>query len=121
LILPACGISAAQLWKVFSEHDALVMPSTRLEAFGLVAVEAQACGLPVLHTRVPGLAEVLGDSGLAVDFATDPGAATAVVTGLRDDPGALADLRSSGQRNAACFPLSRTASELRALSAEVAI
>lgn len=114
-------LTRPRLWQAFSEHDALVMPSTRLEAFGLVAVEAQACGLPVLHTPVPGLAEVLGDSALAVDFATDPGAATAVVTGLRDDPGALADLRSSGRRNAARFPLSRTASELRALSSELAI
>lgn len=37
-----------QLWKAFADHDVLVMPSTTFEAMGLVALEAPACGLPVL-------------------------------------------------------------------------
>jgi len=113
-------LSRPQLWQAFGAHDALVVPSTRLEAFGLVAIEAQACGLPVLYRKVRGLAEVLGDSALAVDFAADPRAAAAVVTGLRDDRSALADLRRAGHRNAARFPLSRTARELHALSTQLA-
>jgi glycosyltransferase involved in cell wall biosynthesis len=32
------------LWRAFADHDLLLVPSTTLEAFGLVAVEAQACG-----------------------------------------------------------------------------
>ncbi|GAA2325159.1 hypothetical protein Scani_67780 [Streptomyces caniferus] len=35
-----------QLWKAFTEHDVLVMPSTIREAMGRVALAAQACGLP---------------------------------------------------------------------------
>jgi glycosyltransferase involved in cell wall biosynthesis len=57
-----------QLWKAFTEHDIFVMPSTTLEAMGLVALEAQACGLPVLYQPVPGLNEALAASGVVTDF-----------------------------------------------------
>jgi len=101
------------LWQAFARHDLLVVPSTTLEAFGLVAVEAQACGLPVAYQPVPGLTEVLGDSAARVEKLAD------TVQHLAKDPSALADLRAAGLRNAARFPLSRTASELDALTAEV--
>lgn len=111
-------LARPRLWHAFAEHDVLLVPSTRLEAFGLVAVEAQACGLPVLYTPVPGLVEVLGESALAVDLAGDSRATAALLAALRTDPGSLADLRAAGYRNAARFPLSRTARELNALSAQ---
>lgn len=47
-------LSRPQLWRAFAEHDALVMPSTTLEAMGLVALEAQACGLPCKGTAGAG-------------------------------------------------------------------
>lgn len=56
------------LWREFAHHDVLAVRFTTLEAFGLVAVEAQAAGLPVLHKDVPGLAETLNDTALPVDF-----------------------------------------------------
>jgi glycosyltransferase involved in cell wall biosynthesis len=51
------------------EHDLAVMPSLCEESFGMVAVEAQACGLPVVASRVGALAEVVNDdrSGLLVE------------------------------------------------------
>lgn len=108
-------LTRPRLWRAFSRHDLLVVPSTRFEAFGLVAVEAQACGLPVLYQPVPGLAEVLGDSAVAVDL-SDPRNLVDTVAWLRRDRSALADLRAAGRRNAARFPLSRTARELEHLS-----
>jgi glycosyltransferase involved in cell wall biosynthesis len=110
-------LSRPDLWRCFAGHDVLVVPSNRLEAFGLVAVEAQACGLPVLYQPVPGLAEVVGDSGIPVPATT----LADVLIELVKDPSALDDVRAAGLRNAARFPLSRTGRELAALSATVAV
>ncbi len=47
-------VSATELARWFRSADVVVMPSYS-ESFGLVALEAQACGTPVLATRVGGL------------------------------------------------------------------
>ncbi|WP_433891360.1 glycosyltransferase family 4 protein [Streptomyces sp. CA-111067] len=103
-----------QLWKTFRDHDVLVMPSTTLEAMGLVALEAQACGLPVLYQPVPGLNESVGTSGLATDF-TSPATLARDLERLRTVPGLLDALREAGRANAARYPLSATAAALTAL------
>jgi glycosyltransferase involved in cell wall biosynthesis len=108
-----------RLWAAFADHDLLVVPSTTLEAFCLVAVEAQACGLPVLYQPVPGLTEVLADSAATTDF-TASGELDASLRRLRTDPAALAHLRAAGLANAARFPLSRTAAQLAELTRQVA-
>lgn len=108
--------SREELWRVFDDHDLLIIPSNRLEAFCLVAVEAQACGLPVAYQPVPGLIEVLGDSAISVDLAASPDAFATVVGDLAQDSAAQNDLRSAGHRNALRYPLSRTAADLEALS-----
>ncbi|MFG2139838.1 glycosyltransferase family 4 protein [Streptomyces sp. NPDC048650] len=103
-----------QLWRTFTDHDLLVMPSTTLEAMGLVALEAQACGLPVLYQPVPGLADTLAASGTATDF-TRPPAVARDIGRLRTTPGLLAALRQAGRSNAARYPLSATARALTEL------
>ncbi len=47
----------------------LLLVCSHSESFGLVALEAQACGLPVIGTSVGGLPDLVGDgtSGLLVD------------------------------------------------------
>lgn len=109
----------SQLWKAFTEHDVLVMPSTTLEAMGLVALEAQACGLPVLYQPVPGLNEVLAASGSATDF-THSAALARDLDRLRTAPGLLPALRQAGYANAARYPLSSTAQALTDLSRQLA-
>ena len=53
--------------------DVLVVPS-RSESFGLVAAEAQACGMPVVAARVGGLEHVVadGETGFLIE-GWDPG------------------------------------------------
>jgi glycosyltransferase involved in cell wall biosynthesis len=107
------------LWQCFAQHDALAVPSTTLEAFGLVALEAQACGLPVLYQPVPGLIDVLADTAIPVDF-TDTASLTAVLDHLRCDPALLADLRAAGYTNARRYPISNTAAALTELGSQIA-
>jgi len=103
-----------QLWKTFAEHDALVVPSTRLEAMGLVALEAQACGLPVLYQPVPGLTETLKDTALATNL-TDAAGLARELSRLRATPELLRALSAAGLRNAARYPLSATGTALAEL------
>jgi glycosyltransferase involved in cell wall biosynthesis len=107
-----------QLWKAFTEHDVLVVPSTTLEAMGLVALEAQACGLPVLYQPVPGLSEALATSGTATDF-TNSAALARDLDRLRKTPGLLTALRQAGYANAARHPLSATAQSLTDLGRQL--
>ncbi|MGJ7878072.1 glycosyltransferase family 4 protein [Streptomyces rochei] len=108
-----------QLWRAFTEHDALVMPSTTLEAMGLVALEAQACGLPVLYQPVPGLSETLAASGVATDF-RHSAALARDLDRLRTSSGLLSALRQAGYANAARYPLSATARSLTDLGRQLA-
>jgi glycosyltransferase involved in cell wall biosynthesis len=107
-----------RLWEAFADHDLLVVPSTILEAFGLVAIEAQARGLPVAYQPVPGLREVLAGSALPFDFA-DPTALAAELDWLRTDTTALTELRTAGLDNAARYPLSQTVRRLADLSGQI--
>lgn len=52
--------TATKLANAYRQSDALLFP-TRLEGFGLVALEAQACGLPVIATRGSSIPEVVED------------------------------------------------------------
>ena len=65
--------------------DLLVVPS-HSEAFGLVAAEAMAAGVPVIATRVGGLIEVVdgGRAGVLVQHADPPALAHAIIELARD-------------------------------------
>ena len=52
--------NTVELLSLYHQCDAFVLP-TGADAFGLVLVEAMACGLPVVTTRVGGVAEVVAD------------------------------------------------------------
>lgn len=72
--------------RFYRAADVLVVPS-RSETFGLVAAEAQACGLPVVAAAVGGLPYVVenGRSGLLVDGHDPVHWAEAIGTILGDD------------------------------------
>ena len=55
-------IPDGELVSLYSRAEALVQPSL-MEGFGLPAVEAMACGTPVLSSRAGSLPEVVGDAG----------------------------------------------------------
>ena len=60
-------VSEETLIGQYQEADLLVLPSTNAhEAFGLVLIEAMACGLPVIASNLPGVRSVFidGQQGL---------------------------------------------------------
>jgi D-inositol-3-phosphate glycosyltransferase len=89
--------------------DIAVVPSYS-ESFGLVAIEAQACGTPVVAARVGGLATAVADgrSGTLIT-GHDPGDYATAVARLLDAPNRLVDFGENAVEHAACFGWSATA------------
>lgn len=84
----------------YRASDVVVVPS-RTESFGLVAVEAQASGVPVVASRVGGLPFVVADgrSGLLV-AGHDPADYAAALESILRDPAAAARLASGAVQRA---------------------
>ncbi|MBN1793516.1 MAG: lipopolysaccharide heptosyltransferase II [Candidatus Omnitrophica bacterium] len=66
--------------------DLLVLPTIKPEAFGRVLIEAGACGVPVVASRVGGITEVIEDkkTGLLVRPEDPDELASAIIAVLRD-------------------------------------
>ena len=73
-----------ELPALYSAARALVFPSL-YEGFGLPALEAMACGTPVIASNTTGLAEAVGDAGLTVDPRSAEELAEALGRVLDDD------------------------------------
>lgn len=98
-----------ELAALYRAADAVLMPS-RSESFGLVALEAQATGTPVVAAGVGGLPHVLGDDGggTLVD-GHDPAAFAAALLPYLVDARARAAASAAGRRRALRFSWESTA------------
>ena len=86
LVRFAPPVSRKDLPQWYRAADLVVVPSYS-ESFGLVALEAQACGTPVVATAVGGLRTAVADgiSGVLVD-GHDPKAWSSVIARLLQEP-----------------------------------
>ena len=84
-------VSRVELARIYSAADAFVFPS-RSETFGLVMLEAMACGTPVAAYPVAGPLDVLGSSNGGVMREDLREAALAALLLSRDDARARAEL-----------------------------
>lgn len=104
-----------ELWRRFADFDAFLFTTRQLEAFGLVAVEAQAHGLPVVYGDLPGLRQTLGAGALAYQPG-DAGALARSVDQLAEDPGLRRTLSISAAVGARRHDIGTTAVHLLNLS-----
>ena len=113
--LPYCE-SAERLADLYSAAD-LFVHAGRWETFGIVSLEAQACGTPVLAVRGGGLEESLSCEiePLLAEAATPEALAAAIDSALRRAPGSLASRVARHQSLATRFSIDRTFEQIFAL------
>jgi glycosyltransferase involved in cell wall biosynthesis len=80
-------IPPERLADTYRAMDVFAFPSTSAaEAFGLVAVEAMACAIPVVASNLPGVRSVVSDAGILVPPGDAPALAAALRRVLADAP-----------------------------------
>jgi len=102
----------AALVEWYRAADVAVVPS-HSESFGLVAVEAQACGTPVVASAVGGLRTAVADqvSGLLID-GHDPQDFATAISRITDQPLLRQELSRGARMHAASFGWAATTAGL---------
>ncbi|MFC3687137.1 D-inositol-3-phosphate glycosyltransferase [Aquipuribacter hungaricus] len=109
VLLTRPPVARAELADWYRAADLVTVPSHN-ESFGLVALEAQACGTPVVAASVGGLRRAVSDgvSGVLVP-GHDPGRWAVELDVLLADPGRRAAMGRSAVAHASGFGWDRTA------------
>lgn len=103
----------------FRAADVCVVPS-RSESFGLVALEAAACGTPVVAAAVGGLRTLVDDgrTGVLID-SRDPAQYAAAISELLSSPERAAAMAATAAEKSRYFTWSTTAARLRRIYADL--
>ncbi len=110
----------AELLERYQRADLFIFPSACNEAFGMPPVEAMACGVPVVASRIGGLPEVVtdGETGLLVE-PHDPEHLARTVCDLLGDEPRLGRLGAAGPAHSLRYTWDRVAARLRELLREI--
>lgn len=101
--------SKEMLVKFYNAADILLAPST-YEGFGLSALEAMACGTPVVTANVTSIPEVVGDAAILTD-PLDVEAITNAIEQLYHSPNERNTLAKKGIERAQHFTWEKTAAQ----------
>jgi rhamnosyl/mannosyltransferase len=93
-------VSDEDLHRAYDTHDVVVLPSvTQAEAFGLVVLEGMAAGCVPVVSNLPGVRDLVADTGLVVGT-RDVDALAAALDGLAADRSRLVSLGRKARRRA---------------------
>jgi glycogen synthase len=95
-------LSGAARWEFLHTAQLLVMPS-RWETYGLVALEALACGVPVVAFDIPCLRETIPAATGVLVPAFDVPAYSRAISDLIADPERCATMGAAGRAHASSF------------------
>lgn len=108
-------VSGSALAEAYRDASVCAFPSTWVEGFGMVALEAMACGVPVIASRRPGFEYLLGEGrGLLLDDPRDPCELASKILWVLRNPVAAHEMAESGKRFARTFTPERSAEEFAA-------
>ncbi|MHC4449401.1 MAG: glycosyltransferase family 4 protein [Planctomycetota bacterium] len=102
-------VSEESLPTLYRNAAAFVQPSS-YEGFGLTALEAMACGAPVIAAEAGSLPEVVGDAGLLVP-PRDVNALSDALAKVLDHPGLAEEMRAAGRERSNRFTWDQSAAE----------
>ncbi|MEZ5380572.1 MAG: glycosyltransferase family 4 protein [Microthrixaceae bacterium] len=109
-----------ELLAAYRSHDVIVLPSVNeLEAFGMVLLEGMSAGLVPVSTDLPGLGDVVGDSGRVVPRRS-PVALRRALAELAGNAAERSRLSRLARQRAATFTWDRTIADYEAVLADAA-
>jgi glycosyltransferase involved in cell wall biosynthesis len=106
------AVEESDLASIYNLADIFVMPTRSIEMFGMAAVEAQACGKPVVASRHGGLPEVISQkSGRFFENGNAASLADELALLLQQE-GLRTELANAARENAQRFSWPRIAEQL---------
>lgn len=97
----------------FGHTRLLLVPSILPEAFGRIALEAMANGIPVIASNRGGLPEIIGESGILIDDYKNSSVWSNAVATLLEDPDRYAQLSSLALERSSHFSAAAQLSALK--------
>ncbi|ASA25260.1 glycosyltransferase family 4 protein [Paenibacillus donghaensis] len=112
------SIGHEEIHRLYQAADCFVCPSQRHEAFGLVNVEAMACGLPVIASSNGGIREIIssGHNGYLIEHYREPQPFARRLLALARNPQLAARIGAQGRKDVLeAFDWRHTAAALEAI------
>ena len=113
------AVDEPELAGFYNACDVFVMPTRYAEMFGMAALEAQACGKPVIASRWGGLTEAVGSKSGMFFTPNDSAELAEAIATLVEDPGQRASMSEAARVHAEQFDWAAVADRAMQIYLEV--